>query len=54
MGSLQTFEMNIDEEKGDKKNKWIMFQAESHMEETKSLFDEDDNLAESIAKIINE
>ena len=29
MGSLRTFEMNLEEEKGDKKPKGIAFQAES-------------------------
>ena len=51
MRSLCTFEMNLEEEKGDKKPKWIMFQVESHVEETYWIYDDDD-LAESIAKII--
>ena len=43
--------MNIEEEKGEKKAKGIAFQAQSHTEETKSVCDEDGDLAESLAKI---
>ena len=51
MGSLQTFEMNLEEEKGGKKAQGIVFQVESHKEKTESICDDDD-LIESIAKII--
>ena len=51
MRSRRTFEMNLEEEKGDKKAQGIAFQFKSHTEETDSICDDDD-LVESIAKII--
>ena len=49
MGSLRTFEMNLGEEKGDKKFKRIAFQAENREEQIEALCDEDDDLAETMA-----
>ena len=51
MGSLRTFEMNLEEDKGGKKAQGIAFQVQSHAEETDSICDNGD-LVESIAKII--
>ena len=52
MGSLRTFEMNLEEEKGDQKSKGFALQVESHAEEKDSVCDDDSNLVESIVKII--
>ena len=53
MGSLQTFEMNLEEEKCDKKAKRVVFQEESHTEEMKSAYDDDDDdFTEAVVKII--
>ena len=53
IGSLRTFEMNLEEEKGDKKSEGIAFQAGNQEGQTEALCDDyDDDLAESIAKII--
>ena len=52
MGSLRTFEMNLEEEKGDQKSKGIALQVESHAEEMESVCDDDNDLVESIIKII--
>ena len=51
IGSLRTFAMKLEEEKGGKKAQGIVFQVESHAEETELICDDDD-LVESIAKII--
>ena len=51
MGFLRTFEMNLEERKGEKKAKGIAFQVESHVEETDLICDDDD-LVESLANII--
>ena len=48
MGSLRTFEMNLEEEKGDKKSKGIAFQAESRDEQAEE-HGEDDDTAETMA-----
>ena len=48
MGSLRTFEMNLEEEKGDKKPKGIAFQAENREVQTEASCDEDDDLAETM------
>ena len=47
MGSLRTFEMNLEEE-GDKKSKGIAFHAESQDEQIEEPGDEDDDLAETM------
>ena len=52
MGSLRTFEMNLEEEKGDHKSKGIALQVEIHAEEMNSVCDDDNDLVESIVKII--
>ena len=52
MVSLRTFEMNLEEEKGDQKSKGIALQVESHAEEMESVCDDDNDLVESIIKII--
>ena len=52
MGSLRTFEMNLEEEKGDQKSKGIALQVESHAEEMDSVCDDDNDLVDSIVKII--
>ena len=52
-GSLRTFEMSLEEKKNDKKSKGITFQVKSHAEETKSFCDDDDDLVQSVVKIIN-
>ena len=49
MGSLRTFEMNLEEEKGDKKPKGIAFQAESRDNNSIEHLDEDDDIAETMA-----
>ena len=49
MGSLRTFEMNLEEEKGDKKPKGIAFQAESRDDKSIEHWDEDDDIAETMA-----
>ena len=48
MGSLRTFEMNLDEEKGDKKSKGIAFQAENREDQIEVFWNEDDDLTESM------
>ena len=48
MGSLRTFEMNLEEEKGDQKSKGIALQVESHAEEMESVCDDDNDLIELI------
>ena len=48
MGSLRTFEMNLDEERGDKKSKGIAFQAENREDQTEDFWNEDDDLTESM------
>ena len=49
MGSLRTFEMNLEDEKGDKKPKGIAFQAESRDNNSIEHLDEDDDIAETMA-----
>ena len=49
IGSLRTFEMNLEEEKGDKKPKGIAFQAESRDDKGVEHGDEDDDIAETMA-----
>ena len=49
MGSLRTFEMNLEEEKCDKKSKGIAFQVENQEEQIEAFCDEDDDLAETMA-----
>ena len=44
--------MSLEEEKGHKKTKGITFQVESHAEEINLVYDDDDDLTESIVKII--
>ena len=50
MGSLHTFEMNLEDEKRDKKSKGIALEVESHAQESNSVYDDDDDLAESIVR----
>ena len=49
MGSLRTFEMNLEEEKCDKKSKGIAFQVENQEEQIEAFCDEDNDLAETMA-----
>ena len=49
IGSLRTFEMNLEEEKFEKKNKGIFLKAEMQRAKLESSVDEDEELAESIA-----
>ena len=52
MGSLRTFEMNLEEDTRDKKAKGIAFQAKIHTGEMKSACDyDDDDLTEVVVKI---
>ena len=52
MRSLQTFEMNLEGENGDKKAKGIAFQAKCQIEEMKSACDYDDELTEVAVQIL--
>ena len=47
MGSLRTFEMNLDEECGEKKNKGISLKADADNDDSESRYDDED-LYESI------
>ena len=44
--------MNLEDEKGDNKARGIAFQAKSHIEEMKLVYDDHDDIDESFAKII--
>ena len=53
MGPLRTFEMNLEEDKGDKKAKGITLQVGTQMKEMKSAYDDDDDdFTEAVVKII--
>ena len=49
--SLRTFEMNLEEEISDKKEKGIALQVGSYEEESESFYDKDDHVTESIISL---
>ena len=51
MGSLRTFEMNLEEERGEKKVKGIALKTEAERDDVKSCYDDDEELIESVAML---
>ena len=51
IGFLQTFEMNFEEERAEKKSKGIALKSEAERVELKSTFDEDEDLVGSIIRL---